>query len=87
MSNRTPASFSPPPAPTSPSESIAAPAEVGQVGGTTAAFQLAASQTALACIRMALLISITPEQQCACMRAFVAQANRVMDLSGWESPE
>lgn len=34
MSNRTPASSSPPPAPTSHSESIAAPAEVGQVGGT-----------------------------------------------------
>lgn len=27
-------SLSPPPAPTSPSESVAAPAEVGQVGGT-----------------------------------------------------
>lgn len=77
----------PAPAPASPSESIAAPAEVGQVGDTTAAFQLAASQTALACVRMALLISITPEEQCACMRAFVAQANRVMDLSGSESPE
>lgn len=35
MSDNTPASFSPPPAPTSPSESIAAPAEVGQVGGTS----------------------------------------------------
>lgn len=36
MSDNTPASFSPPPAPTSPSESIAAPAEVGQVEGTQA---------------------------------------------------
>lgn len=53
----------------------------------TSTFQLAASQTALACIRMALLISTTPEEQSACMRAFVAQANRVMDLSGWGSPE
>lgn len=35
MSDNTPASFSPPPAPTSPSESVAAPAGVGQVGGTT----------------------------------------------------
>lgn len=34
MSDNTPASSSPPPAPTSSSESIAAPAEVGQVGGT-----------------------------------------------------
>ena len=34
MSDNTPASFSPPPAPTSPSESVAAPAEVGQVGGS-----------------------------------------------------
>ena len=33
MSDNTPASFSPPPAPTSPGESVAAPAEVGQVGG------------------------------------------------------
>lgn len=36
MSDNTPASFSPPPAPTSPGESIAAPAEVGQVEGTQA---------------------------------------------------
>lgn len=35
MSDNTPASSSPPPAPTSPSESVAAPAEVGQVGGTS----------------------------------------------------
>jgi hypothetical protein len=34
MSRNTPAISSPPPAPASPSESIAAPAEVGQVGGT-----------------------------------------------------
>lgn len=34
MSDNTPASFSPPPAPTSPSVSIAAPAEVGQGLGT-----------------------------------------------------
>jgi len=48
---------------------------------------LAASQTALRLVRMALLISTTPEEQNACMRAFVSQANRVMDLSGWEAPE
>lgn len=35
MSDNTPSSSSPPPAPTSPSESVAAPAEVGQVMGTT----------------------------------------------------
>lgn len=35
MSDNTPASFSPPPAPTSPSESVAAPAEVGQGLGTS----------------------------------------------------
>ncbi|WP_156147741.1 hypothetical protein [Thauera sp. SWB20] len=35
MSDNTPASSSPPPAPTSPGESVAAPAEVGQVGGTS----------------------------------------------------
>jgi len=35
MSDNTPASSSPPPAPTSPSESVAAPAEVGQVVGTS----------------------------------------------------
>lgn len=33
MSRNTPSSSSPPPAPTSLSESVAAPAEVGQVGG------------------------------------------------------
>lgn len=53
----------------------------------TSTFQLAASQTALRLVRMALLISTTPEEQSACMRAFISQANRVMDLSGWESPE
>ena len=46
--------------------------------------QLAASQTALRLVRMALLISITPEEQNACLIAFVSQANRVMELSGWE---
>ena len=61
----------------------AAPALSGQVLGT----QLEAAQTALSCVRMALLISATPEEQSACMRAFVSQANRVMDLSGWEAPE
>lgn len=49
--------------------------------------QIAASQTALACVRMALLISTTPEEQNACLIAFVSQANRVMQLSGWEASE
>lgn len=53
----------------------------------TSTFHLSASQTALRLVRMALLISTTPEEQSACMRAFISQANRVMDLSGWESPE
>lgn len=35
----TPRHFSPPPALTSPSESVAAPAEVGQVAGTLHHFQ------------------------------------------------
>lgn len=49
--------------------------------------QLAASQTALACVRMAVLISSTPEQLNACLIAFVSQANRVMELSDLESQE
>lgn len=49
--------------------------------------QLAASHTALRFVRMALLISTTPEEQNACLIAFVSQANRVMELSGWEAPE
>lgn len=51
----------------------------------TVQLQLAASQTALRCVRMALLISITPEEQSACFAAFLSQANRVMRLSGSES--
>lgn len=53
----------------------------------TAQLQLAASQTALACVRMALLISTTPEEQNACLIAFVSQAKRVMDFSGSEVSE
>lgn len=49
----------------------------------TSTFQLAASQTALRLVRMALLISTTPQEQTACMRAFISQANRVIDLSGY----
>ncbi len=48
---------------------------------------LSASQTALACVRMALLISTTPEEQNSCLIAFVSQANRVMDLSRLEASE
>lgn len=48
---------------------------------------LAASQTALRLVRMALLISTTPEEQSACLIAFVSQANRVMQLSGSEASE
>lgn len=77
----------PPPAYKGHGVGIAAPVLAWPAVDTPATSQLAASQTALACVRMALLISITPEEQCACMRAFVSQANRVMDLSGWESPE
>lgn len=49
--------------------------------------QLAASHTALRLVRMALLISTTPEEQNACLIAFVAQANRVMDLSRLEASQ
>lgn len=49
--------------------------------------QLAASHTALRLVRMALLISTTPEEQNACLIAFVSQANRVMDLSRTESSQ
>ena len=49
--------------------------------------QLAAAQTSLSLVRMALMISTTAAERSACMRAFVSQANRVLDLSGWESPE
>lgn len=48
---------------------------------------LSASQTALRLVRMALLISTTPEEQNACLIAFVSQANRVMQLSGSEASE
>lgn len=44
--------------------------------------ELEAAQTALICVRQALLISQTTEDQCACMAAFAAQAQRVMQLSG-----
>lgn len=73
-------SLSPVPAQERQSESVAAPAEVGQGQGTS--FQLEAAQTALICVRQALLISQTTEDQCACMAAFAAQAQRVMQLSG-----
>lgn len=72
--------LSPVPAQERQSESVAAPAEVGQEQGTS--FQLEAAQTALICVRQALLISQTTEDQCACMAAFAAQAQRVMQLSG-----
>lgn len=45
MSDNTPISSSPPPAPTSPSESVAAPAEVGQVGGTQLPVEVPESDT------------------------------------------
>lgn len=45
MSDNTPASSSPPLAPTSPSESVAAPAEVGQVGGTQLPVEVPESDT------------------------------------------
>lgn len=74
--------LSPAPAHTSPGESVAAPAQVEQGQGTS--FQIKAAQTALICVRQALLISQTTEEQCACMAAFAAQAQRVMQLSGRE---
>lgn len=45
MSDNTPASSSPPPAPTSLSESVAAPAGVGQVGGTALPVDVPESDT------------------------------------------
>lgn len=72
--------LSPAPVQIPPSGSIAAPIEVAQGQGTS--FQLEAAQTALICVRQALLISQTTEDQCACMAAFAAQAQRVMQLSG-----
>lgn len=81
----TPRHLSPPLAPVSHSASVAAPVVAGQVVGTN--HQLIAAQTALRLVRMALLISTTPEEQNACLVAFVSQANRVMQLSGWEASE
>lgn len=65
--------------------SFAAPAKSGQLGDTT--FHIEASKTALRLVRMAVEISVTPEEQFACMRAFVSQANRLLDLSGEEAPQ
>lgn len=42
--------------------------------------QLAASQTALICVRMALMLSQTPEEFSACMAAFAIQLQRVNTL-------
>lgn len=42
--------------------------------------QLAASQTALICVRMALMQSQTPEEISVCMAAFASQMQRVLML-------
>lgn len=57
MSDNTPASFGPPPAPTSPGESIAAPAEVGQVGGTTEFLIWVIWQVLFLALKLFLLVS------------------------------
>lgn len=57
MSDNTPASSSPPPAPTSLSESVAAPAEVGQVGGTTEFVIWVISQFLFLVLKLVLLLS------------------------------
>ncbi len=95
-------SLSPVPAQERQSESVAAPAKVGQGGapflpvldssvsslsvqGQAFSFtELEAAQTTLIVVRHALLSSQTNQEQCACMAAFAAQAQRVMQLSARE---